>query len=171
MAFMNKIRVVCNTSPIIALLYLDKLNLLWEIFDEVILPEAVYKEICVNSKKYASQIQQVEKAIENKFITLYKVKNSKMVNELYGKLHHGELEVIFAAKELGIKLTVIDEIAARKMAREFLIDTIGIIGILLLAKKDNLLLMIKPFLDDLISNGYRISKKLYIETLKRANEE
>ena len=49
-------------------------------------------------------------------------------------MHFGELEVIVGAKELGIDFAIIDEHAARKMASEFLIDTIGVLGILELGK-------------------------------------
>ncbi|MBU3114441.1 hypothetical protein [Clostridium lacusfryxellense] len=38
------VKVVCNTSPIIALSSIDKLNLLWEMF-ETIIPEEVYREV------------------------------------------------------------------------------------------------------------------------------
>jgi predicted nucleic acid-binding protein len=33
-------KIICNSSPIIGLSIIDKLNLLWEIFDEVYIPEA-----------------------------------------------------------------------------------------------------------------------------------
>ena len=43
---MDKQTVLCNTSPIIGLLSIGRLFLLKELFDEIILPEAVYKELC-----------------------------------------------------------------------------------------------------------------------------
>ena len=90
---------------------------------------------------------------------------------LYGRLHFGELEVIVGAKELGIDFAIIDEHAARKMASEFLIDTIGVLGILSLAKTKGLINLVKPEMDDeLISKGYRISDKLYNQILARNNE-
>lgn len=39
------IRVVCNSSPIIGLSKIGKLDLLWTLFDEVMIPEAVFEEI------------------------------------------------------------------------------------------------------------------------------
>lgn len=42
---MNKKKFLCNTSPIIGLISIGRLSLLWKLFDEVILPEAVYKRI------------------------------------------------------------------------------------------------------------------------------
>ena len=89
---------------------------------------------------------------------------------MYGKLHYGELEVIVGAKELNVSLAIIDEIAARKMAAEFLIDTMGIMGMLLMAKKRGIIKEIRPDIELLRRNGYRISDKLFEETLRKAGE-
>ena len=43
--------------------------------------------------------------------------------------------MIIGAKECGISIAIIDEILARKMAENFLLDTIGILGILSLGKQ------------------------------------
>lgn len=93
-----------------------------------------------------------------------------MVKAMYGKLHYGELEVIVGAKEQGLPLAIIDEIAARKMASEFLIDIIGIMGILLLAKKRGIVKEIRSDMELLRKNGYQISDKLFKETLRKAGE-
>ena len=56
------------------------------------------------------------------------------------------------------------------MASEFLIDTIGILGILILAKQNQLLSCVKPDIDKLRMNGYRISDELYEQLLEKAGE-
>ncbi|WP_366946884.1 DUF3368 domain-containing protein [Desulfosporosinus nitroreducens] len=43
-------------------------------------------------------------------------------------------------------------------------------GILLLAKRTEKITKVRPYLDNLVQSGYRISKKLYVETLERAGE-
>lgn len=53
---MSKLRVICNTSPIIGLLSINRLSLLWDLFDEIILPKAVYDEICADSLKHQDEI-------------------------------------------------------------------------------------------------------------------
>ena len=57
-----------------------------------------------------------------------------MIQRLYGKLHAGELETIVGGKELEIDFVLIDEIAARNMAKNFFLTPIGTLGILRLAK-------------------------------------
>ena len=49
-------------------------------------------------------------------------------------------------------------------------NTIGVIGVLLLAKRTKKIDKVRPYLDDLVQVGYRISKKLYDGTLERAGE-
>lgn len=167
---MGKLRVMCNASPIIGLLGINRLYLLWNLFDEVLIPEAVYRELCADSLKHEYEVKLIQEYVESGKLTIYKVENATMVKNLYGKLHFGELEVIVGAKECGISLALIDERAARKMASEFLVDTIGILGILSWAKKQGLILEIKADIDKLREKGYRISDSLYQQILLK-NEE
>ena len=60
--------------------------------------------------------------------------------------------------------------AARKMAAYFLIQTIGIIGVLSLAKQRYLIDYVKPEIDALRQIGYRISENLYEQTLTKNGE-
>ena len=167
---MDREKVLCNTSPVIGMISIGRLSLLRELFSEIIIPEAVYKELCAGSSIHQKEIEQVEDWVSKGYFKIYKVKNAEMVRRMYGKLHFGELEVIVAAKELGVKVAIIDEKAARKMASEFLIDTIGILGILLLGKRRGLISCEKPDIDQLRMNGYRISDELYYQILDKAGE-
>ncbi|NDO72322.1 DUF3368 domain-containing protein [Schaedlerella arabinosiphila] len=167
---MKSEKVICNTSPIIGLLSIGRLSLLWELFDEIILPDAVFRELCAGSSVHQKEIIEIKEYVSKGYLKIYKVKNAAMVKSMYGKLHFGELEVIVATKELGLHLAIIDEKAARKMASEFLIDTIGILGILILAKQNQLLSCVKPDIDKLRMNGYRISDELYEQLLEKAGE-
>lgn len=167
---MNKIKVICNTSPIIGLMSINRLALLWQLFDKVFIPQAVQKELCANTTEHQQEIEEIEQCILQGKLTVYQVQNEEIVKKLYGKLHYGELEVIIGAKECGFPLAVINERAARKMASNFLIDTIGILGILELAKKRGLLDNIRSDIDLLRSQGYRISDDLYHQILVRNSE-
>lgn len=167
---MGELRTICNTSPIIGLMSIDRLSLLWQIFDEVMIPQAVFDELCADPIHHASEIHEIEKCIDEGKVKIYRVKTPELVKKLYGRLHYGELEVIVGAKELGMNLAVIDEQAARKMAAEFFIDTIGILGILLYAKKKGFIANLTEELDRLRLNGYRISDELYAEIIAKAKE-
>lgn len=163
-------KVICNTSPIIGLMAIDRLPLLWTLFEQVIIPEAVYKELCADVKKHKFETEKIEQCVKEGKLKVYQIENHQMVKSMYGKLHYGELEVIVGAKELNLPLAIIDEIAARKMASEFLIDTIGLVGMLIYAKKTGILKEIRSDMEMLRSKGYRISDKIFFEALKSADE-
>lgn len=164
------IKAVCNSSPIIGLSIIKKLDLLWEIFDEVYITEEVYKEVTINEKIRKIGSKELIEAVKNKHIKIYSVKNKLLVEQLYGRLHRGELEVMVAAKELKIKRVIIDDRSARHFAETMLLRSIGLMGILLLAKEYKKIESVKKYLDILIENGFRMSVKLYNQILKSAGE-
>lgn len=164
------IKVICNSSPIIGLSKLGYLNLLWELFDEVIIPEAVFREIVYGNAVQHAGALELEMAVREQKVTVYKVENQTMVEQLQGRLHRGEVEVIVGAKELGIRTVIIDDRSARNLAEALLFTTVGIIGVLRLAKKTRKIEVVRPHLDALMQSGYRISKKLYESILEQVGE-
>lgn len=164
------IKVVCNSSPIIGLSIIKKLDLLWDIFDEVYITEEVYREITIDEKIKRIGAKELSEAIKNKNMKIYSVKNKLLVEQLYGRLHRGELEVMVAAKELKIKRVIIDDRSARHFAETMLLRSIGLMGVLLLAKECKKIESVKKYLDILIENGFRMSVKLYNQVLKSAGE-
>lgn len=153
--------VITNSAPIIGLSILGKLYLLVDLFKVVYVPEAVYREIVDSGSSRQYGKDELTMMISDRIFQLYKVENSSLVKKLYGKLHEGELEVIVGAKELDFKFVAIDEHAARTLAKTFLLQPIGTIGILILAKKKGMIEEVKPLLDILLKHDFYISKKLY----------
>lgn len=162
--------IITNTSPIIALAMIDRLSLLWELFAKVYVPKAVFKELVTSSSENDHGRREIQEAVKEEKIAIYSVKDELLVKQMYGKLHHGELEVIIGGKELDIDFVLIDEKAARNMAKNFFLTPIGTLGILRLAKSQGKIDKIKPYLDNLIFNDYRIGKSLYERVLKLENE-
>lgn len=165
------IKVICNSSPIIGLCIIKKLNLLWQLFDKVYVTEEVYREVVQNNELRHYGEQELINAVRDNKMIIYKVKNNELVEAMMGRLHRGELEVIQAARELNISRVIIDDRSARNRAKDMLLKPIWIIGILQLAKKLGKINQIKSYLDILIQEDYRISKRLYLESLKIADEE
>lgn len=56
------------------------------------------------------------------------------------------------------------------MANSMYLKTLGIMGILLIAKEKGYILEVEEEIDKLIEKGYRISLNLYQEVLKKAGE-
>ena len=149
---------------------IGRVPLLWELYDKVYIPKAVHKELMSSVHENDYGRKEIIKATEEGKISIYTVKDKSLVQRMYGKLHHGELETIIGGKELNIDFVLIDEKATRNMAKNFFLIPIGTIGMLRLAKLHGKIDKIKPFLDTLIVNQYRIGKPLYEQVLKLENE-
>ncbi|WP_367142295.1 DUF3368 domain-containing protein [Moorena sp. SIO1F2] len=83
----------------------------------------------------------------------------------------GEAEAIALAIEMKATHLLIDERLGRQAATDLGLRIIGVLGILLTAKRQGMVPAIKPIMDDLINQaGFRVSSKLYSEVLKTAQE-
>ncbi len=80
------------------------------------------------------------------------------------------LAVQLLREELDAELVLIDERAARRKARGIGLQTVGTLGVLLMAKDKGLVAGLKPLLDDLRRAGFRMSDDLYRQVLGSAGE-
>lgn len=158
--------IVSNTTPILSLYKINQLQLLKILFDNVIVPRAVYNEIAVLGKnKPASDVFELADYIE-----VQDVSSRLAVNLLQSQLDYGEAEAIVLAREIDADLLILDEKKARKIAQANSQNIIGTIGILQLAKDRELISAMKPQLDYLIANNIWIDNKLYQIILRNNNE-
>ncbi|MDC3416823.1 DUF3368 domain-containing protein [Aquibacillus salsiterrae] len=162
-------KAICNTSPIIGLSIIGRLDLLWELFD-IYIPQEVYNEIVNEGSEQAIGKQELRNAVAKGFIKVHEVKDQGFIVKSYGRLHKGELEVIVGAKELDASIVIIDEKSARNFAETLMLKPIGLLGILKLAKQKEIINEIKPLIQLLILKKFRISKKLISQLLKEVGE-
>ena len=100
-----------------------------------------------------------------------KVHDLTAVNSLKKVLDDGESEAIILAKELQADYLLIDEHEGREVAVSEGLKTIGVLGVLIQAKDDGLIPLVKPVMDDLQTTAkFRISKKLYEYVLAEVGE-
>lgn len=157
--------VITDAGPLIAFARLGQLELLTQVFEQVLVTEEVFAE-CTCRSDYA----------EAKFIL--EADRTKLIQrctappvhfELALHVDAGEASTITAAAEWGCGV-LIDDKAGRRMAKNFGVASIGTVGVLVLAKQKNLLPSIKPLLDQLTKSGYFLGDNLIASALARAGE-
>lgn len=158
--------VVSDTSPISNLATVGQLDLLKQIYGEVIIPETVYQEI-IN----AGATEPATLAVQSlEWIKKGSVNNLTLVMSLQTQLDPGEAEAIVLALELKADLLIVDERKGRKEATKFGIPITGTLGVLLKAKQLGAISSIKPILDDLINSGFWVSSDIYQQVLALVGE-
>ncbi|RLA69270.1 MAG: hypothetical protein DRG09_06165 [Epsilonproteobacteria bacterium] len=116
--------IVSDSTIIITLLNIERVDILKNIFDEVYIPTKVYNEVVVEEDVTLEASFFIKKEIEDR--TLYKL--------LSRSLDAGESEAIVLAKEMKLSL-IIDEKKGRGIANNMGINIIGFLGLLLLNHK------------------------------------
>jgi predicted nucleic acid-binding protein len=160
--------IVSNTSPLSSLAKINRLILLQQIYNQLMIPEAVYDELMDIRAG-----NQVNTAIKNaSWITVRKVTDLELVNKLKGNLDQGEAEAITLAVELKADLLLIDERLGRREAVRLNLPITGVLGILLIAKKRRLIESVREVIDDLMTQTtFRVGNQLYQDILQEVNEE
>jgi predicted nucleic acid-binding protein len=158
-------RIVCNSGPLIALGILGKLELLQSIFSEVLVPEAVQREIARGGVKLAG----LENFQQAQWIRIVSPKENDVL--LSALLDVGEAAVIALAREQSISIVLIDERKARKVARDIYgLQPIGTARILVEAKRKSLLPEIASQFQTLRQEGYWIHASIVETALREAGE-
>ena len=123
--------VIADTTPIITLMKLGRLDLLERLFGIVTVPNAVYEELVENSK-YSVEAQIIVKCSFLKRCEVSDRQSIKILREVVG-LDAGESEAIALAEETVADLLIIDERKGRRVAKQMELKITGTIGILLQA--------------------------------------
>ncbi len=135
--------IVSDTSPISNLLKINQLRLLEEIYQSVIIPEAVYRELKMSNEFDISTV------LIPGWIQIRQITDHNLYQSLISNLDPGEAEAIVLAKELNAGVLLIDERKGRKKAIALGLHVTGVAGILLIAKGVGLVPAIMPLLDEL----------------------
>jgi len=137
--------VISDTSCLIALAKIDKLYLLRELYQEILITKEVNLEFG---------------GLLPEWILIKEAANKQKQSELEEQLDRGEASSIALALELENATLIIDETKGRKIAQSYSIDIIGTIGIILLAEKKGLIPDVIAVLLRLVNKGFRLSDKL-----------
>jgi hypothetical protein len=161
------VSVVSNASPLINLARIGKLDLLHDLYGELTIPEAVWREVVVEGAGQPGA-DEVKGAT---WIKRHAVTNRQLVHALQQELDAGEAEAIVLASETEAELLLMDERLGRETAQHLGLRYTGLIGVLVEAKRKGLISAVKPHLDALRdAAGFRVSDVLYTRVLQDEGE-
>jgi hypothetical protein len=149
--------VVADASALLALSKLDRLELLRDLFQQVSIPPTVSHEISRTLPRLPDWIQVV-------------VPHSVGASREVVGLHQGEIEAIALALEVSASLLILDDLAARRHALGLGLAIIGTAGVLVMAKRSNLIPSVREALDALRRGGFRLRQDVYDQILIDAGE-
>ena len=158
--------VVSDTGPLIALAKMNRLDLLTKIFGQVLIPPSVYRELFA---KYGPESMRLDKSLPDLIHTVPMPVFSPTVKTATSKLDIGEQQAIALAFEKHA-LLIIDDRLGRAVARRLGLSITGTVGVLIMAKKKNLLPAVLPLLNKMRHQGYWLSDEILAIAAKLSGE-
>lgn len=163
---MSRPVVVSDSGPLIALAGCGLLELLITVFDTVHVPQVVLNETTADrSRPGATEIAAFLQA----HAQVHPDRDDAIYTAAASHLDEGEAQALSLAHALGCGV-LMDERRGRQTAIRQGVPLFGVLGVLLQAKRIGSIERISPALDEMQSNGYRISQALVEAALKLAGE-
>ncbi|WLD12138.1 DUF3368 domain-containing protein [Planctellipticum variicoloris] len=157
--------VVSDTSPLRALVFLGRMDILESMFEQIYVPPAVVTECRSGRSPFLFDVSSYE------FVEVIAPSNSERVAELKLRLDAGEAEAIAVAEELGIRSLLIDEHRGRMEVEHLGLHAIGTVGLLINAKQNNLVTAVRPLLSRLREElNFYLSEQFIEQALKAIGE-
>lgn len=161
--------VVSNTSPVSCLISLGRLDLLSLFFEEVLIPEEVFKELKRHPRSDAQE--QLQLALSMGILKVHSVTNLSMRSMMMHDLDPGESEAICLAIERKADSVFIDEKDGRKMARHLGLNCKGTLWLLSQAKTAGHIPSLREALNTLVHEyAFALDSTLIHESCKRVGE-
>jgi len=157
--------IVADSGPLIALSIIGQLDLLRQLYGQVLAPPAVWEEVTVRGLGLpgahdVSQLSWLE----------IKAPETPLWQGLAILVDRGEAEAIALAKAIPDSTVLLDDARARRVAERFGIRRIGTLGILRRAKKAGLVEQVRPLAKQLSENGIYIRQSLIDAVLRDVGE-
>lgn len=152
---MSKV-IIADSACLIGLSKINKLNILQQLFDEILIPPAVYHEVVVlgSGRKGAIEIKQAV------WIKTINIKNQLAAQAFQLNLGKGESEAIVLASELEADFIILDDWRARQTAISLSLNVIGTAGILAKATQKGFITNFEEVIEELRQIGFRLPKNL-----------
>ena len=160
--------VVSDTTPLISLLKIKRVDLLKELFGEVLIPQAVFDEL-TSDKRFQVEADQI---CQNEFLFPVNVPESVNILKRATGLDQGESEAIVLTDELKADILLMDEARGRNVSAQMGLSIMGTIGILMAAYEEKELTAdeVRECIDGLQRAGRHIGQRHYQMLLSRLRD-
>ena len=155
--------IVADAGPLIAFARIDALELLAKLFDAVRVTQSVFDECTALPALPGAKVIQSSTHI----ISVYP--DPKITALLPDSLSRADRTTIQRALDRHSRV-LLDDLRARKSAQHLGLKVVGSIAILLQAKRTGKLPAVKPAMDAMKANHYRIGDDIYQYALQQAAE-
>ena len=145
--------VVTDSTCLIALERVDRLDLLPALFDSTLAPPEVQREFGTSLS----------------WLKIVTPKDQPLIAALKMLVDDGEAEAIALASDLDCRI-ILDDKQARSVAKHLGLTVIGTVGILMKAKNSGIIPSLKSLLDEMESHGFYIGAALKEEAIRLAGE-
>ena len=146
--------VVTDSTALISLDRIGRLDLLPSVFPEVLAPPAVVEEF----------------GRRPDWLVVRAAQDAETTRTMRAQLDAGEAEAIALALEHPGSAVLLDERRGRAYAAALGVPVVGTFGVLIRAKRGGLIPAIHPVLDALVAAGFYASDALYHRALALAGE-
>lgn len=167
---MKKYTIISSSTPLIAFIKKNELSILKSLFNEIIIPKAVYDEILNTPRTLNKEGEILKKEIKKKWILIKEITTLKFPELNLGR---GETEALNLCIESNNPLLLTDEKKAKNIAKSLKIDVLGTLGILSLVIKRGLKneQEILENLELLIKKGFYLSSEVILGFLNKIRKE
>ena len=154
-------KVVSDTSPILALASIGELDLLRRLFERVHVPTAVDREILGSSRA------AFRSAVSEGWVAVEALPPGTVRDPRLRSLGAGEGEAIALALETPESVILLDDRVARRTAAARGLQVVGTAGILALAFERGWIPDLEERLEELKATGFWISDRVFRSVLRR----
>lgn len=163
---MNKHPLVCDTTLLLYLGRIGEIQLLPALFEPIYVPEVVRLELDMGRLLRPDTIDPVQHG----WIQSVTISRSELEALPPNRLGRGEQAVIAYALSRPGHWVGLDDQQARLLAESLGLKVVGCVGVLIRAKRANLIPAVQPLLTALWSAGFHLAPELYREALRLVNE-
>lgn len=159
--------VICDASPLILLAKIERLALLPVLYERVVVPEAVVREV---EAKAGHDTQRLRRWWRQSDVCCKEVSHAHL-DAVDVELGSGERAVLALAVRTEAPLALFDDIAARRAARRLGLPVTGTLGVLVEARARKEVSSLRAEMDRLVSAGMWLGEALYSRLLREFDEE